>query len=223
LLYRLWLGGGGVKGAGGVQGGCAQLAEPVPGSPDVFLAVGLCGGKLRSLGIAGTDFAALLYQQAARWALGRARAGDVLAAYGRREIAAGDLYVVVTRGGVYILSRSQSGAGQPASDTAPRRCQDIADSNGLNVPYVVVPPALIVPWLSVVERIGWVWPVRDLAARSRAYAFEKTEKHQMVVVAHATCASDRQCTLIDPTGRHVSTDDGRLAVDTLLGLAPAPS
>ncbi len=183
-LRFLWLGGEGVEGAGAIEGGCAHRAAPALGHPEVWIARGYCGSDLRSLGVVAPNYLpSLLFQQAARFALAKERAGELRGASSRWEVGEGDGYVVDTDTGSFVLAREDA-SGEAERSEGDLPCERFDEAN---VPYVVVPPGLIGLWLQVGED-GWVWPKRDPADSD---GFLLVGEGGRTVRAH--CYSDTRC------------------------------
>ncbi|MGN6253824.1 MAG: hypothetical protein ACTHO8_02430 [Solirubrobacterales bacterium] len=203
-LQALWLGGGGIEGVGGNEAGCAKPATPVLGHPDVWIARGFCGTTLRSLGVAAPGYMpSLLFQQAARFALAKARAGELRGASSRWPVGEGDLYVIDTDIGSFVLVRPKSSGGstEPSGDLPCERFEEV------NVEYDVIPPGLISLWLEV-GADGWVWPAATGKddPESGAPALFEFRDQEGNVVADARCYSDTRCAAwIDGT-LHVTSD-----------------
>jgi hypothetical protein len=221
-INALWLGGTGQPGAGAVQAGCAEPAKQVPGQPGVYYATGVCASELRSVGVAGPDGqAGLLYQQAARFAVHRAEAGQLTAATSRTRIGDGDLYVVSTNLGTFVLVRSQTAYGGTIQhDTGPWCARQVPS---VNVRYVVVPPGLGSQWLDLMGRLGWLWPVDDASNAPRGTNFDfQIDNPTRAVVAHASCTTETACTMTSTAGS-VAVDQGAaITLGDLLDYAPPP-
>jgi hypothetical protein len=189
-LYGLWYGSAGVEGVGNVIAGCPQPAEPEPGQPGVWLVRGRCAGALQGLAVASSHGdPAMLLQEAARVGLGLADEGILLSASPRTRIGEGDLHVLQTVRGSYVLVRAKRSAGRTRADAGVERCGAFADRN---VRYTVAPPGLIGIWLQIAER-DWVWPVSDSSAGGSRQDFAFIDAESGGLVASAHCTGDLAC------------------------------
>jgi hypothetical protein len=221
-ISALWLGGMGQSGAGAVQAGCAEPAKQVAGQPGVYYATGVCQSELRSVGVAGPDGqAGLLYQQAARFAVHRAEAGQLTAATSRTRIGDGDLYVVSTNLGTFVLVRSQTAFGGTIQRDSGPWCARRVPS--VNVKYVVVPPGLGSQWLDLMGRLGWVWPVDDASNAPPGTNFDfQIDNPTRAVVAHASCTTETACTMTSTAGSVAVEQGAAITLNDLLDYAPPP-
>jgi hypothetical protein len=187
-LYGLWLG---ESGAGAIEAGCTRPAHQAEGQPHIWVAEGVCEGSLRSFGISVKGRPpSLLYQQAARFALAKERDGMLIGASPRKNLRAGDFYLVQTEIGPYILIRPQKATGSTTESDAPRRCEDYTSDN---YPYTAIPPGLIRLWLRI-SHWQLTWPVLDEGGESnpRSFAFIGAESGGLV--ADAECDGPTFCT-----------------------------
>jgi hypothetical protein len=182
-LLALWMGGGGIDGAGAIEAGCARGATPVIGHPDVWIARGYCGDSLRSLGIAAPGYLpALLFQGAARFALRKAREGDLRGASARWQVGEGDLYVVDVDVGSFVLVRRNASGGA----TVPTGVLPCERQREAGVRYQVIPPGLLGIWLELAHG-RWLWPT---VVGDGRFAFLDDVGNQ---VATAHCYGDTRC------------------------------
>jgi hypothetical protein len=174
--------------AGAKVAGCPSPAEQVAGEENVWYAAAYCGSELRSLGLTAPGYLpTILYQQAARFATERAREGTLLGASSRWRFRAGDVYVINTEAGSYVLARSRSSTGRIEPRPGSLPCESYTTGN---VPYSVLPPGLVTLWLEVADT-RWAWP-RSLGQGR----FELVSEHPAAKrLASATCVSDIECTL----------------------------
>ena len=209
-LYGLWLG---ESGAGAIEAGCAGPAHGVKGHSSIWMAKGFCEGSLRSLGIVGRGRpGSLLYQQAAWFALSKAREGTLLGASPREDLRAGDFYLIETELGPYILIRSQKAIGEATSNSTPRRCENYTSDN---YPYTIVPAGLIRIWLRI-SHSELVWPVLngDDGGGAQDFAFLGADRGGLV--GDAECTSAVVCTA-SFNGRVFTTpSSSNLSVETIL-------
>lgn len=178
--------------AGSEAAGCPGPAKKVAAQERVWYANSYCGSELRATGVTAPGYLpAILYQQAARFADARAREGVLLGASSRWRYQGGDLYVVNTTNGSFVLARRLASAGGTEAESGNLPCQSYV---GGNVPYAVVPPGLLVLWLELAET-EWVWPQSTgLVAGNRSFEFVLAYPAEDIV-ATARCASDQQCVL----------------------------
>lgn len=189
-LNSLWMGGKGIDGAGAVQAGCAQTAVEVSAEPEVWTEEGRCGTALRSLGVAADGYLpALLYEQAAAFAIEKAHEGVLLGASERHRLSTGDFYIIDTQIGSYVLIRASLG-GPGAAATGERPCERIGAQDA---PYSVVPPGLIGVWAELVGRAGWLWPVQAGSDHNRNASFIFRPSVGGPIRGSASCSSDTSC------------------------------
>lgn len=212
-LHDLWLGGHWSAGVGAFIGGCAERAHRLPSG--AWYAIGRCRGVVQSVGIAWEEVPPrLLLGQAARFAHTWLADETLLDASPRTAVRQGDLYVVDTVDGSYVLVRSQltAGKGEP---TGGGTCNS---SKSTGARYETVVPGLVDSWLTVAHD-EWAWPLelaRD-ASGNRRFAFRRPAPDDRVI-ATATCTSDVACTtsyggtiLIRRSGSRVTADELRAA------------
>lgn len=180
--------------AGSKVAGCPRPAEKVRGQEGVWYARSFCGAELRSVGVTSPDYGylpAILYQQAARFAAARVDEGVLLGTSSRWRHEGGDLYVVDTMSGSFVLARRRSSAGEVEAQSESLPCHSHSDGN---VPYTVVPPGLVQLWMEVATT-EWVWP-RSTGTTDAGRSFEFVPAYpSREEVATATCVSDVRCTL----------------------------
>ena len=215
-LYSLWLG---ESGAGAIEAGCARPAHPIKGHPRIWMAEGSCEGSVRSLGVSVLGRPpSLLYQQAARFALAKAREGTLLGASPREDLRGGDFYLVEAESGPYVLIRSQKAIGSATSSSAPRRCEDYISDN---YPYTIVPPGLIRIWLRI-SHAELVWPVLDGDNGGEVQDFAFLGADNGALVGHAECTSTATCTA-SFNGRVFTTpSSSNLSVESILRVVRGP-
>jgi hypothetical protein len=216
-LRELWLG---PAGLGATVAGCARAAVSVPGHPRVWYSVGACDGNIQSLGVSSPDArSAILLQQAARFALRQAEGGVLLSSSSRTGVGKGDLYVVNTVHGSYVLVRSQVGAAGHARDES-ERC---SPSLGQNVPYTTVPPAMAHLWLYLANTVGWTWPTLTTGSgpgRIRRFSF-RADAPSRTVVATGSCTSRNDCRIVVNGEAQHSTASALIGLEQILMLAPS--
>ncbi len=190
-LHDLWLGGPTADGLGADVAGCAGLAKPLFARPDAWYAVGTCDGHVQSLGLSepGTP-PAILLQRVAEFALDKATSGALLGASRRANVTTGDLQIVNTTTGPYVLVRADVAAGGTSGDAT------CGASSSANVAYTVVPPGLLRRWLTYVAQHGWVWPVfaGSRGDGTKLYAMHADSPDRKLLVT-ATCDTDWSCAI----------------------------
>ena len=183
--------------------------------------LGICDSDLRSIGIAVPGRSgALLLQQPARFAYARLLDGTLVWATSRVRVGTGDLYLVDTESGTYVLVRSQSSSGAVDPSANSSSCGALTNEN---VSYAILPPALVGRWLALVRERGWNWPTKDnsLPDSDSSFVFVANAAGG-TVIARGTCRSPTDCDLLvrgkaidAPPGAHIILDD-------VLQYAPAP-
>jgi hypothetical protein len=140
--------------AGAVKAGCGKREEAEIGVAGVFVAEGICSGRLRSLAVSSPDYSpVLLYGEAATFAQEAAETGQLLFVDGA-EPGSGEVDVIGTTAGNYVFARSSPYLR--GTDEGARRCSEV---RGTARPFAeLVPPAAEL-WLQHVELLGWAWPV----------------------------------------------------------------
>jgi hypothetical protein len=214
-IYGLWLGYG--TGDGAVAAGCAQQPEALPGHPDIWVARGQCGGALRSMAVTAEGRSpALLYQQAAALARHFLRANTLIGASPRVRIGDGDLYVIDTSFGSYVLvRRHQSGGEVHDADEAIVNCENFVDEN---YRYTLIPPGMLSIWHRL-NRGGWTWPVsRPDDGSGIDLAFYRGKS----IVAAGGCLNDLVCSASEDGAEVTSNEDFRWPSDVIRQGAPAP-
>jgi hypothetical protein len=153
---------------GAAAAGCpGPVRQASPGS-DVVVSEGTVEGALRSIGVADENRAALIVGQPARVTASLLMSQGLVDVPTHLVVGGGDLYLVDTRQGTYVLARS-TGDG-PADDG-----------------YVMLPPSVANLWADAMARNrGWLWPVASPADRvaSGSYLFAGNDSG---IVARATC------------------------------------
>jgi hypothetical protein len=217
-LRSLWLGGGTVAGSGALVAGCAEPAGPLSPGSQSWLARGMCGTELRSLGVATPGMPpAMLFQEVARFAWAKARSGVLTGAAPRVRAANGDFQIIYTTDGPYVLSRRVAAAGpvSPASSGPP-----CARLSSVNVRYTRVPPGLIDPWARAMDG-GWLWPAQVASAHGyQRFVLIADDRDR--VVATARCKTDQVCVVRIGARRLVTTTVDADAAQALVRIAPAP-
>jgi hypothetical protein len=217
------------NGLGAVQAGCGEYAHPLKANPVIYMAVGICVHRdsgfyeKRSVAFADQSNFSIITGQPARFAIQLAEGGFLNAIPIQREVAAGDVIVLPTINGVYILSRPQRGQGVSQREDV-GHCDEIPADN---FAFSKSPPALLPLWAYVMmARKGtWAWPIVDTTERSpdRRFSFETITREGTTIVATAVCRSDFDCTL------HMNHEDvpqigsGSATADGILAYAPSPT
>lgn len=148
--------------------GVAGCPGPIRGASlgGVMVSRGTLEGVMKSLGVADQNRAALIVGQPAVIAASLLKSRGLVDVPTHLVVGGGDLYLVDTRQGTYVLAQS-------AKD----------DSAG----YLTLPPALADLWVEAMSGgSGWLWPVRSPADHSadRSYLFAGYDSR---IAARATC------------------------------------
>jgi hypothetical protein len=139
---------------GGVAAGCPGPPHPVSADGSVIAAVGSCGGRLQSLGVADAQHAVLLTGAAAADTEALIQNRRLLAAPTHLLVGGGDLYVVPSTDGTIVLAR-RTVESASAEGSGGGGCAAATRGGG----YVVLSPALTGLWVSAMKRTGtWLWP-----------------------------------------------------------------
>jgi hypothetical protein len=180
---------------GGAVAACAERAQLVTGSSNVYYALGQCDGRPRSIGVVGPDQAAvMLLDEPAALARRMALEGTLRGASARTPIGDGDFQIVDTVAGSYVVIRRQVTDGHGGLRGVPERCADIQSSAAAE--YVTVPPALVGLWLQL-GRLGRpTWPAIDPARSAMGdTAFDFYASDSVEPVATGSCSSPTSCQL----------------------------
>ncbi len=173
---------------GQIKAGCGQEAFRVPETA-VWVADGLCGRELRSVGIAkpGKE-PVLLYGAAARFAWRSAKSG-ALAGAEAAEPGGGDVDLVETLTGTTGFFRSHRSA--TAENKKAGTC---GEASGMAEPFSILPPQLMILWKDLLrERRAWSWPVKASRGRDSDFVFSGWPSGELV--ASGTCDSAGHCSL----------------------------
>lgn len=208
-------------GLGAIQAGCLENATVLPNGLGLWMAEGVCGDELRSLALAGPARGVIVLQEAARFARELAGEGVLLGLRERVAVATGDMVLIESMRGLYVLVRRESERGMPPV-TEPRRCDEI---QGENVKYTIVPPALVPLWLALIAVHGWVWPIVDTtwSQAGDAFAFQRDGDDGPSIVGNAACVDDLKCTLFWASGVQTQVGGGSATAEQLLFVAPEPA
>jgi hypothetical protein len=222
-MYAAVLGGLGQDGIGGNETGCLTVAIQVAGHPDVWFAVGYCGADVRGLVAVGPQWpAAAVIQEAAQTAATFAASGELLGVSKRYRIGTGDLVVIATTDGLYLLIRPLLSNGRVA--VGKRWCDAFSDGN---VAYTNVPPALLGLMIELEQfraREGkdFLWPADDTSATSVGHDFTFHASGSAASVARASCADVSHCTLVYQGSRWQSGVTPSPSLDEVLDVMPPP-
>jgi hypothetical protein len=192
MLRDLWLG---PQGAGAVVAGCAERAQEVRKGSGVWYVTGTSAQGVEGLGIVTpTGAAALLLHEAARFALDKARDGTLTGASTRMRTGVGDLQLVDTTAGSFVLARAEMVAGNARASH-----------------YVVVPPGLVDIWIAAARDGTWTWPTIHRSPTGREFRFTTSDGK---VAGTARCSSDITCVAAlghraatTRTGTHITLDE----------------
>jgi hypothetical protein len=192
-LRALWLGGkdvdgNKVDGVGAGVGGCTHGAVAAAPRAGTWAVEGYCGSELRSLAIVMPDGrAVMMLGQVAAFARTQLRAGKLIGALPRVGVEDGDMQVVLTVDGSYVLVRDRQSEGRLPPGTKSRPC---AQSTDLDSHYTIVTPGAVRPWAAAVAS-GWRWP-RLTSATSTGGTFEFHDGGGNVD-GRAQCTSPMDC------------------------------
>jgi len=194
------------KREGAVQAGCRQPAVKVHGQR-TWVAQGLCQGQLRSVAVVTRKpgGVGLLYQQAGSFAWQKASEGSLISASDRIDTMYGDLYIVTTTNGTYLVIRAQKNYGGRRTPSNPKKCEDVSDKN---FPYTIVPPGMLPLWMEVMNYLGWTWPVSSEGESRSGQRFSLVSSTLTERVADIECSSDQECEL-EFQGRKIKSSDFR--------------
>lgn len=174
---------------GAPTAGCAQRAEHVSGTQDVYAVRGLCNGEFRALGVVSPQHpAAILLDRPALFAREMLNTGKLRGASARVRIGHGDFQIIYTTDGPHMFIRQQTTDGDGGLGSAPARCEDVKPGGGR---YVELAPALVTLWLRLGALRSRTWPARDISRDTetrRAYSFY-SDTGDRETVAHAYCTS----------------------------------
>jgi hypothetical protein len=222
-LYAAVLGAPSQDGIGGNETGCFQRAMLMAGRSDIWYALSRCGGTLRGLAIVAPGWpATVVIQEAAQIAARFAREGILLGVSTRYDIGSGDLIVLATTHGNYLLVRARVSTG--GASHGPLWCDDFTSEN---VSYTIVPPALTGLMLQLERQRyeagqSWLWPTNDTSRRPAGHDFTFHTSLSEVTTARASCVGDTHCTLWY-AGQIWHSDKGTATLpEQLLAYAPPP-
>jgi len=184
---------------GAVVAGCPGPVHASPGA-ELVVSVGAAEGKLKSLGIADPNRGTVLLGQAALATQRLTESGrDLLTVPVRLLVGGGDLYLLDTTGGTFVLARRAGMA------------------------YAVLPPGLSRLWIDAMsEAGGWLWPMRSTASSgSQGIVFVD---QRAAAVASASCAPAGGACELSIDGREfLSRETGTwTSIEAVLRYAPSP-
>jgi hypothetical protein len=214
-LYDAWVERAGAPGA--VFAGCADPIQPVPRVANTWYAEGRCDGELRGLGVvSATGDAAVVLYAAARLAEQFAIEGTLLRVEGRRDLGDGDMVVITTTKGSWMLIRATKG-GEESSSADVGRCEGAAESGE---PYVVLPPAAAHAFIGFIARTHtWAWPTELTRHGSgHRYSLRANASAPASEIGGLSCASDSACR---DTGVPDAVGPTQFAADDIAPLAPS--
>ena len=180
-----------VAGDGARAAGCSWYAHRERQHPTVWWSSGWCGLQLRSIAIAWLGASAIMLQQVAVVARSLLARGLLLSASARIDAGGGDVQVLHTAYGDVLFIRQAKSAGPAAAAGPLGACSAPAS---INVPYVVLPPAMTVLWGRLVAVLrAWVWPIYDRTKVGRAFDF--VDPASGASIASGSCAPNGNCLL----------------------------
>lgn len=184
---------------GGVVAGCAERAHEL-GTSSTYYIVGQCGGKFRSVALAGPSQApVMLLQQPAQLAHRLLLEGVLIGASARTPIGpdnSGDYEVVDTSEGSYVAIREEETDGNGGPVREPVTCAELSPSVEQ---YVIVKPGMAKLWVEFERLTGEaVWPAFNTSKRERGvtlFSFYSSDD-QRNTVASGTCLKPTECELV---------------------------
>lgn len=210
-LRSLWLGSSSGPGVGALVAGCPEPAAEVRPGSGVWFAPGRCGGDLRSIGIStGDGSPALVLAQAAQFTLGKAIDGTLVEASRRTRVRGGDAYVIDTTIGSYVLVRARVVTRSAPGSASRSHCAAIVQAGN---PYTVLPPAIVVAWLTI-TRDSWTWPEVDRTGH--AFAFRDAGG---TILATGLCTTDEECRVVYGTRVLTGSGGAHVLADQLIAAA----
>jgi hypothetical protein len=108
----------------------------------------------------------------------------------RKDVRGGDLYLVWTEIGTYVLIRSQKATGSTPEEGTARSCEDYTSDN---YPYTAIPPGLLRMWFSI-SRWQLAWPVVDRSSEAAAGGYVFVGADSGTAIARAECETATYCT-----------------------------
>lgn len=147
-LYDLFLG---LTGPGALVTGCTGDTQSLPSRADFVFLVGTDGTRTKSVAVDDADATSypptLFLSPAARPALDLINSVGPLGGSPRFDVGNGDMYVIWSGAGTWLLMRSQKNSARDS-----RYAQ----------PYVLVPPAVADEWFAeLLLRNEWIWVTHD--------------------------------------------------------------
>jgi hypothetical protein len=179
---------------GAVEAGCGGPAENVGKTESVWISVGICEGRLRSLAVAGEGHEpVLLYGTPAKFALHAAEEEELRYAESA-EPGSGDVDIVTTEDGSYVFARSTQSASSRSAEAL--RCGEIDE---VAQPFTRLPPPIAELWFQEMPETGWTWP---LPGREESAEFSFLDEDPVGLVASAGCREETICYFdVDRGGR----------------------
>jgi hypothetical protein len=214
--------------------GCAQLAERVPGTTAVYTVTGICpaDGRPRAVAVVGPDHPAAVLM--ANPVVGvdpvmeiQRLAGDrtLRGASERQALGSGDVQIIYTSDGTWLLVREHATNGPGGVRTVPRRCADVHPGGGA---YTALPPGLAHGWLLASTTLGFrTWPQRDSSrdgSGTMAFILSSADgSGRRVASAGCVTKVPHRCTIHLPSQPDIVEDDTTaLPVDLPALLAQGP-
>jgi len=205
------------RSAGALVAGCPGPVFTVSPDAPIVASIGTRDGRILSLGVAGPDRGILLYGTAAAAVHNLMRETGLLSVPTHITVGGGDLYLVDTPSGTYVLIRKED---TTACEGSPEGTKVSGCSGGA---YSVVLPALARLWLgTMAHNGGWLWP-EPTTTRANSQNFE-FRTNDSIVVARASCnPADGVCERSGGSSYVYGNSHGRVSAEEILRYAPTSS
>jgi hypothetical protein len=188
-INQLWFG---VGSYGAAISGCPGRETQIAASTFLVWGRDPLTAELMSVAIVGPRGSGILLGEAAQIAPEFASRWRLLGASRRFALSTGDAYVLDTRAGAALLIRRE-----------------------LTSRYVLLPPALVALWLTLLHKNGWTWPNKH----GMSWRFTSENDGRSSVVATGQCAN-AACELKDEGRRHERKAGLNLTPQMLISYAP---
>lgn len=211
-LLREWLS------RGASLAGCAGPVRPASVDGSVLASMGRCDTELRTVGIGDRNRAILLTGQPASVVAPLVNGKKLTSVPTHLRLGSGDVYLVDTTSGTYVLARRTSTAPQQG---APARS---AYTDGGCAPwsgqdYAVLLPALAHLWIASMSQNGWTWPVASAAEPDKRKSL-RFVRRDASISAVGRCDNNGTCQLSSRSRGMTSRATTQLSADVLLRFAP---
>lgn len=200
---------------GTVDTGCPGPVYSASRYRELVASDGHLGGALKSLGVADSDRAIVLFGQPAIVVHKLLSGKNLQNVPTHLLVGGGDFYLINTTTGTFVLVRKTP----PYSET-----EEPTGTNQSGEDYVVLSPSAATAWLAAMrETRGWLWPAvsTKLGAKRQTFVFVTTHS---AAVARASCnPPNGPCELSTGSSRYqFNADQAELLPDELLSYAPSP-